>query len=43
MEGVGEGIAGGLMMFIWRPHHGRFSVSHWYSGTSAAGDSQRPD
>jgi hypothetical protein len=33
---VSEGIAGGLIMVIWQPHHKGFSASHWHTGTSVA-------
>ena len=38
--GVSEGIAGGLMIVIWQPHHKGFSASHWRPGTSVADDSR---
>ena len=38
---VSEGIAGGLILVIWRPHYKDFSASHWHPGTSVTEDSRR--
>ena len=43
MGPVSEGIAGGLILVIWQPHHRDFSASHWHPGTSVADDSRRLD
>ena len=40
---VSEGIAGGLIIVIWQPHHQGFSASHWHPGTCGADDSLRLD
>jgi hypothetical protein len=40
---VSEGIAGGLMIVLWQPHHKGFSASHWHPGTSVADVSRRLD
>ena len=41
--GVGEGIAGALIMIIWQQPHKYLSASHWQPGTCGAGDSLRLD
>ena len=41
--GVGESIAGRLMMVVWQQHHKRLSASHWQPGTCGAGDALRLD
>src|ERR1019366_1362281 len=43
MGAVNEGIAGGLIIVIWQPHHKGFSASHWHPGTSVADDARRLD
>jgi hypothetical protein len=40
---VSEGIAGGLMIVIWLPHHKGFSASHWHPSTSVAADARLLD
>jgi hypothetical protein len=41
--GVGEGVAGALIMIIWQHRHKCFSASHWQTGTCGAGGSLRLD
>jgi len=40
---VSEGIAGGLIIVIWQPHHRGYSASHWHPGTSVSEGSRRLD
>ena len=43
MGAVSKGIAVGLIIVIWQPHHKGLSASPWYPVTSVADDSRRRD